>query len=316
MQISKLMINQSNTFTGNIERKHRRSQRNYNFETGSTPNRNNTETVKECPDELLFTQPKNKNTDPMRTLSAILTALAVGGAIGYSAGEARGTEKGYNDGYNKGLEIVQSQAEDKQEAINPFSEGFTVTEYTPQTTTEPYTYADTEVELTGIPQNVTKLAGENKVITEIDLTKEVKLYSDNKEQAKLPNWLVNTKADREVVRQAQYNLGRIFQNGNNIYIYLKQDTTMGDIKGVYGIIDGVIGNYSENHLYDRPQTDSTTNNYDNAIVKAGEVIKLEWLTEKDGHLMFRYDNHHSDKSHSKIINAIEKYADDKFSYTK
>ena len=154
-----------------------------------------------------------------------------------------------------------------------------------------------------IPAKVQSLAVDT--LKEFDLTQKPYLFEDKSE---LPVYFPEYGIDRAVLAKAQNNFARVFKSGNYIIISPKYDTTMGEIKKVMGVADEVIGLDEANELKTRKQITGSNGNLDNAIVEAGDAIRIKYYDSERGHVVGSYAIHKSDSSHRKIAEAIVEWS--------
>jgi len=239
---------------------------------------------------------KNRRAKNNR-LIAIATALMMAGvgAGGYKIGSDRSDKETYQAGYQDGIEYALASMQEAQEIVEVEEEMATPTPYIAP--------AATPVVEMSIPSRVSEIAGGN--VTEFNLTEKPYLFKDS---SNLPSYFPEYGIDREVLKKAQYNFARVFKSGQYIIICPKQDTTMGEIKRVMGIADEVIGKEEVNGLTTRKQTEGSNGNFDNAIVEAGDAIKIKYYDETRGHVVGSYAIHNSDWMRKRIAETILEWA--------
>jgi len=230
----------------------------------------------------------------IRTIASVFTAGAIFGA-GFAVGNSVGTKNakinGFNEGYENGYEYGKKIAGMLHEPSS--------TEAAEATTT-PFLVEESESNNYGdiIPQSVNTLSEGRDVREENPIEKSF--------ISEYPNYLKRNKISRKDIATAQSNLARLFVTTDNKYIILspKKDTTIGELKSVFGIVDGALSDEKANKLEEKEKVSGSDNNLDNAIVKANEAVRVLRYDQTKGHTVGRYSFHKSQKSHEKIIDAI------------
>ena len=150
-----------------------------------------------------------------------------------------------------------------------------------------------------VPSKVYTLAGGS--VTEFDLTQKPFLYRENMD---VPDYFAQYNIDANTLKTAQANMARVFERDGYVIISPVQTTTMGEIKRVFGILDGVIGKEPSNELNTRPQTAGSDGNLDNAIIGPEDAIIIKKYDKDMGHQVGVYTAHKSNKSRQKIVDEI------------
>ena len=218
----------------------------------------------------------------------------------------------WNSGYNAGYKakvaetIPYVEYQDLSELYSPQETATVVPTLAPtiapSVTSTPY--IEEPVSDYTIPSSVVDISSGAQVY-EIDLSSSPYLY---RAEFGVPSYLIEKGIDEAKLASAQRNVARIFQDGDYIIISPKEDTTMGVIKDVFGIIDGVAGEDSANKLQQRQLIEGSNGNLDDAIIPAGDAIRIERYTTEHGHQIGVYEFHKSNKSRDKIAQTILDYA--------
>ena len=163
------------------------------------------------------------------------------------------------------------------------------------------TYSRDDIDMSRINQ-----LAEGEIPYEVDLSTAPYLY---RAEFGVPSYLQEKGIDEDKLSSAQENVARLFKAGDYIIISPKQDITMGVLKDIFGIIDGVVGNDALNLLDERELIEGSNGNLDDAIIPAGDAIRVKRYDPATGHQIGAYEFHKSNKSREKIANTILEYAE-------
>lgn len=216
--------------------------------------------------------------------STIMSAM-IFGLLGYNSGN----EKGYNNGFEEGKEIGYQEAMEQHEQDLTLKITDSIEESKAELAQE---FIDDPMyaisESLNLPLSMLKLANNYKPSGE--LKENLNLASTNvpHEKTTFPFRVSNEELFighpevRELLGQAQQNLARVFSDGDdfsdNGYIYLtaNRDTTMGELKQVFGIVNGALTRAGGNGLGEgEREYIGSTSEKDGAIVRTGDTIKVK-----------------------------------------
>ena len=261
-----------------------------------------------------YRRPQNKIADYPDTASSQNSKMSKGArylkkerAIGITAATVAAIFAIWQGGYSAGYSAAKNKNASIQfQDLSPYFNPTPVCTEAPISTPEPapVVNVDFSVDDDTIPTSVSDIANSFQVY-EIDLSAKPYLY---KAEFGVPSYLIEKGIDEAKLASAQRNVARIFQDGDYIIISPKEDTTMGVIKDVFGIIDGVAGEDSANKLQQRQLIEGSNGNLDDAIIPAGDAIRIERYTTEHGHQIGAYEFHKSNKSRDKIAQTILQYA--------
>ena len=243
---------------------------------------------------------KKDNSNLKKKIAAIAaaTAIAGSGVTGYVVGKNQNTDATYVEAYNRGWQDAYVQIEHSKEQEDIFMPAQTVVPVTP--TEAP---AIEEKVVAPIPDKVYTLSSGG--VSEYNLEEKPFLYREN---MALPDYFADYNIDANTLKTAQSNIARVFESGDYVIISPLEKTTMGEIKRVFGILDGVIGKEPLNELSTRPQTEGSDGNLDNAIIEAGDAIRIKFYDKEMGHQVGVYTAHKSNKSRKAIAQEIVEWA--------
>ena len=268
---------------------------------------NYNETLQPINNEPMYTPPKNGLQRRAAAVLAALALMATGGA-GYNIGKNASIDEaylaGYEDGVNKAIEEFEKTQQEillAESTPTPFLENVEATPTPALTQTS--TYVAVQTLNSEIPEKVQALAVDT--LKEHNFTQKPYLFEDKSE---LPSYFPEYGIDRAVLARAQSNFARVFRSANYIIISPKHDTTMGEIKRVMGVADEVIGLDEANELKTREQIAGSNGNLDNAIVKAGDAIRIKYYDSQRGHVVGSYAIHKSNSSRKKIAESIVEWS--------
>ena len=242
-------------------------------------------------------------------------------SLGYSLGGKNAFKEGYNAAMNEVSNNPQISEQVNAEGSLPIkiSDNDEIPEITVAPSVTPFnddadvlddefvvsdvddTYNRDDINMDRINQ-----LAEGETPYEVDLSTAPYLYRD---EFGVPSYLQDTGIDENKLSSAQENVARLFKAGDYIIVSPKQDTTMGVLKDVFGIIDGVVGDDALNLLNERELIEGSNGNLDDAIIPAGDAIRVKRFDSATGHQIGAYEYHKSNKSREKIANTILEYAD-------
>ncbi len=230
-----------------------------------------------------------RNNRLVKLTAGVLAATVATGTAGYVAGNAKGYSKGLEAGEKTGYSQAYDESEKQYASEMDAAINAAIDEYKEEMAqTFKQDAMEGLSEAAGIPLSLLKLAN------------NFKANGDPKENLNLANTVVphekttfpyrvaseelfiGHQEERQLLAQAQKNLARVFSDGDEfsdngfIYLTAKRDTTMGELKNVFGIVDGALARAKVNGLEDGAR-DYVGNSYekDGAIVPEGDTIRIK-----------------------------------------
>ena len=246
-------------------------------------------------------RPHKKSKSSLRTkVAAVLSAaaIAVSGYGGYTIGKGQSDKDVYLEGYNAGRQQAYDEIYAQEQSIF-----MPVVEEVDEIVQVEQPEEIVQEEVVIIPEKVYALSPDS--VVEFDLDEKPYLYREN---MTLPDYFAQNGIDENVLKTAQSNCARVFKSGSYIILSPKQDVTMGELKRVFGILDGVIGKEPLNELQTRPQIVGSDGNLDNAILSVNDAIRIKTFDSEMGHQIGVYTAHKSNRSRQNIANEILKWA--------
>lgn len=230
-----------------------------------------------------------RNNRLVKLTAGVLAATVATGTAGYVAGNAKGYSKGLEAGEKTGYSQAYDESEKQYASEMDAAINAAIDEYKEEMAqTFKQDAMEGLSEAAGIPLSLLKLA--NNFKANGDPKENLNLASTvvPHEKTTFPyrvaseELFIGHQEERQLLAQAQKNLARVFSDGDEfsdngfIYLTAKRDTTMGELKNVFGIVDGALARAKVNGLEDGAR-DYVGNSYekDGAIVPEGDTIRIK-----------------------------------------
>ena len=230
-----------------------------------------------------------RNNRLVKLTAGVLAATVATGTAGYVAGNAKGYSKGLEAGEKTGYSQAYDESEKQYASEMDAAINAAIDEYKEEMAqTFKQDAMEGLSEAADIPLSLLKLA--NNFKANGDPKENLNLASTvvPHEKTTFPyrvaseELFIGHQEERQLLAQAQKNLARVFSDGDEfsdngfIYLTAKRDTTMGELKNVFGIVDGALARAKVNGLEDGARG-YVGNSYekDGAIVPEGDTIRIK-----------------------------------------